>query len=370
MVSKSYALVFFHERRWYVSNHLTHDIGFSTPTPFVLVIDFSLLAPVVYLHSEDPYFPTDLKVFLDNTTPQANFTEVIGPSRPLTLENVNQMGSDVFLTSNDDVTKNPQWIQGTRPDNVGKTNGAVTATIIVNDKGNGNVDAFYMYFYAYNYGGEVLGLSQLNFGMILSTSEYLYHACANERRQGNHVGDWEHTMVRFTNGEPQAVWYSQHANGQAFRYGTVEKTQDGRPVAYSANGSHANYAISGTHDHTIPNLNLPGGVLEDHTDRGIYWDPLLSAYAYRFDAGTNSFTPYAQGSPTNWLYFKGRWGDEEYPVSDKRQVKLFGQAKFSSGPTGPADKQLNRDKVCPDNGNLCILRSILVPRDIEDGDYS
>lgn len=74
------------------------------------------------------------------------------------------MGGDVYLTSNDDVTKNPQWIKGVKPDVNGKTNGAVTTAVIINEKGNGEVDAFYMYFYAYNYGGEVLGLSQLNFG--------------------------------------------------------------------------------------------------------------------------------------------------------------------------------------------------------------
>lgn len=172
-------------------------------------------------------------------------------------------------------------------------------------------------------------------------------------------------MVRFLNGAPQAVWFSQHANGQAFKYSAVEKTSDGRPVAYSAKGSHANYAMGGTHDHTIPNLNLPGGVLEDYTDRGVYWDPLLSSYIYKFDAGSGSFAAY-NGEPTGWLGFKGRWGDQEYPESDGRQVKLFGQAKFVSGPTGPADKQLNRDKVCPDNGKTCILRSILVPRSMEN----
>jgi hypothetical protein len=287
--------------------------------------------------------PTDIKVFLDNTTPKVNFNEVSGPSKPLTQDNLNQLGSDVYLTSNDDVTKNPTWIKGTKPDSNGKTNNAITAAVIVNDKGNGNVDAFYMYFYAYNYGGEVLGWSALNFG--------------------NHVGDWEHTMVRFSNGVPQAMWFSQHANGQAFTWSAVEKTSSGRPIAYSAKGSHANYAMGGTHDHTIPNLNLPGGVLEDYTERGTYWDPVLSSYFYTFDAGKNEFKA-VNGEPMGWLGFKGRWGDEEYPESDKRQVKLFGQAKYSSGPTGPADKQLNRDKVCPENGNTCILRTILVPRKV------
>ncbi|KAF1841627.1 uncharacterized protein K460DRAFT_318814 [Cucurbitaria berberidis CBS 394.84] len=298
-------------------------------------------APIVYLHSDDQYLPTDIQTFLDNTTPRVNFNEVSGPSKPLTSSNVNQMGGDVWLTSNDDVTKDPQWIKGTKPDSNGRTNEAVTAAVIVNDKGNGNVDAFYMYFYAYNYGGDVIGWKKLNFG--------------------NHVGDWEHTMVRFTNGVPQALWYSQHANGQAFQYSTVEKSGD-RPLAYSAKGSHANYAMGGTHDHTIPNFNLPGGVLQDYTNKGVMWDPLLSAYYYKFNAGANSFEAYDDSTPTNWLYFNGRWGDQEYPKSDKRQVKLFGQAKFSGGPTGPADKQLNREKICPENGKTCILRSILVPR--------
>ncbi|CAA9965410.1 DUF946 domain containing protein [Pyrenophora teres f. maculata] len=303
-------------------------------------------APVVYLHSTETYFPTDIQTFLDHTTPRVNFTEVTGPSKPLTTSNLNQMGSDVWLTSNDDVTKDPAWIKGTKPNAQGKTDRAITAAVIVNDKGNGNVDAFYMYFTAYNYGGEVIGWSILNFG--------------------NHVGDWEHTMVRFLNGEPQSIWYSQHANGQAFRYSTVEKSGD-RPIAYSAKGSHANYAIAGTHDHTIPNLNLPGGVLEDYTDKGTLWDPLQSAWYYKFDAKNTQFSAYDGAAPTGWLDWRGRWGDEQYPTSDKRQVVLFGQAKFVGGPTGPVDKQLNRDKVCPENGNLCILRSILVPRtDAED----
>jgi hypothetical protein len=111
----------------------------------------------------------------------------------------------------------------------------------------------------------------------------------------------------------------------------TEKHSDNlRPIAYSANGSHANYAIDGTHDHTIPNFNLPGGVLEDHTAKDIFWDPLQSSLFYKYDAGANSFTAYDGTSPVDWLSFTGRWGDQEYPTSDKRQIKIFGQAKYSS----------------------------------------
>jgi hypothetical protein len=173
-------------------------------------------------------------------------------------------------------------------------------------------------------------------------------------------------MIRFENGVPQWIWYSQHANGQAFRYTTAQKRGD-RPIVYSSSGSHANYAIPGKHDHTIPNFNLPGGALEDDTNAGTMWDPLLSAYWYSYNGGNGEFKTYDQSgkTPVNWLYFKGRWGDQEYPTSDRRQVKLFGQAKFSGGPTGPADKQLNRANICPENGKKCILRTILVPKSVE-----
>ncbi|KAF2109218.1 hypothetical protein BDV96DRAFT_503230 [Lophiotrema nucula] len=313
------------------------------------VPDFVLkYAPIVYLDSSEQYFPSDIGAQLANTNPEVNFNTVSAPN-PLDLNSLNQLGGDVYLTSKVDITTNPQWLKGIKPDGNGKTNGGFTAAIIVNDKGGGNVDAFYMYFYAYNWGGEVLGIDNLQFG--------------------NHVGDWEHNMIRFSNGVPQYVWYSQHSNGQAFKYDITQRHSDGiRPLAFSANGSHANYAIPGTHDHTIPNFNLPGGVLEDHTSKSVLWDPLLSAYYYSFNPSANSFTPIAPSSPdtpVNWLAFGGKWGDQEYPESDKRQVKLFGQAKYASGPTGPADKQLNRANVCPDNGQTCILRTILVPKSVD-----
>jgi len=139
------------------------------------------------------------------------------------LDSLNSKGgSSIYLTSLDDFTRNPSWLKGVAPDESGKTNGAVSSAVIVNDHGSGLVDAFYFYFYAYNEGNIVFG-----------------------QEFGDHVGDWEHNMIRFSDGVPQAVWYSQHANGEAFTYNAVEKHGQ-RPVSYSAKGSHANYGTTGS----------------------------------------------------------------------------------------------------------------------------
>jgi hypothetical protein len=64
----------------------------------------------------------------------------------------------------------------------------------------------------------------------------------------------EHNMIRFTNGTPQAVWFSQHASGQAFTYNALEK-KGKRPIAYSGNGTHANYAVKGfVTSYTLPQI--------------------------------------------------------------------------------------------------------------------
>ena len=168
-------------------------------------------APIVYLYDADPYRPSDIGNQLSNTQPEINFTVIAGAPNPLTLENLNDLnnfnGSNVYLTSVDNIEENPAWLYGVAPDSSGKTDGAISCAIIVNDRGSGLVDAFYMYFYAFNYGGDYAGF-------VI----------------GDHVGDWEHNMVRFQNGTPQAVWYSQHDNGEAFTYDVVEKFTDGLRV--------------------------------------------------------------------------------------------------------------------------------------------
>ena len=128
-------------------------------------------APLVWLYSKEEYLPSDLAAQLRHTHPCVNRVPLTGYPSPLTLDNLDSLnklgGTEVYLTSNDDITTNPAWLNGVCPNEEGRTPGAVSACIIVNDKGNGHVDAFYLYFYAYNQGNVIFG-----------------------KELGDHVGDW------------------------------------------------------------------------------------------------------------------------------------------------------------------------------------
>ena len=209
-----------------VASILSTTLSSPTPKRQSTVPSFVLdYAPVVWLDTSESFFPAPISSQLLNTQPEVNFTVLSGYPTPLTLSNLDSLnnfgGSSVSLSSTDDFTTYPAWLDGAKPDSSGKTAGDPSAAIIVNDYGNGTVYAFYMYFYAFDKGNTVFGTPA-----------------------GNHVGDWEHNAILFENGVPQSVWFSQHSSGEAFTYDCVEKQGD-RPVAYSAAGTHANYAISG-----------------------------------------------------------------------------------------------------------------------------
>ncbi|KAL4800525.1 hypothetical protein BDV19DRAFT_384337 [Aspergillus venezuelensis] len=285
------------------------------------VLDY---APLVWLHSEDRYRPSGIAEHLNHVVPKVDYEEISGVQEPLTLDNLDQLNAlgneSVYLTSVEGIDANPQpdWLFGANIDDNGQASDT-SSIIVVNDHGDGEVDAFYFYYYSYNLGNTVIGM------------EF-----------GNHIGDWEHNMIRFQDGEPQALWYSQHSRGQAFTYEATEKQGD-RPIAYSGKGTHAVYSIAGPHDHTIPGLNLPFGPLVDETDQGILWDPTLGAYAYSYAADTQTFEAYDSSFAVDWLNFNGRWGDDALQGGPE----LFGQATYTAGPNGPKFKNLQREQVCP-----------------------
>lgn len=241
-------------------------------------------APLVHLYSGEQFWPGDIAEHLYHTTPMLNYTPVQAQWDHPTLENLDQLNQwtarHVYLTSNDNVQTRPAWLEGdknipepatgetkqswadwdgrvdgqipsetmedeanwsdlgqierggddtqesmqressqaqkylhhelrkryggkmieeTLPDEVGGRSDA-PAILLVMDKGHGIVDAFWFFFYSFNLGNTVVNV-----------------------RFGNHVGDWEHCLVRFHHGQPKALFFSAHTAGEAYRYEAVEK---------------------------------------------------------------------------------------------------------------------------------------------------
>ena len=185
-------------------------------------------APLVHLYSEEQFWPCDIKEHLFHVTPELNYTPIKGlPQVNLTnLDQLNRFGEGrhVFLTSNDNVEDRPDWLGGQSniPDdftddkkagplnpqpNGGKIrkqshggHSDAPAVLLTIDKGDGIVDAFWFFFYSYNLGNIVFNI-----------------------RFGNHIGDWEHTLIRFEHGKPKVVFVSEHFFGSAYSYSAVEK---------------------------------------------------------------------------------------------------------------------------------------------------
>ena len=189
------------------------------------VLDY---APLVHLYSEEQFWPCDIKEHLFHVTPELNYTPIQGlPQLNLTnLDQLNQFeeGRHVFLTSNDNVEDRPDWLSGqiNIPDDytddaisdssksqptMGKSSkqshgghSDAPAVLLTVDKGDGIVDAFWFFFYSYNLGNLVFNI-----------------------RFGNHIGDWEHTLIRFEHGKPKIVFVSEHFFGSAYSYSAIEK---------------------------------------------------------------------------------------------------------------------------------------------------
>ena len=338
------------------------------------VVDY---APLVHLYSGEEYWPCDMGEHLHHVTPELNFTPVQAGWQHPGLDNLSDLnrweyGRHIFLTSNDNVENHPEWLMGEKNIPVAPTasewqvennsppqaakhkvqggRSDAPAVLVVVNKGNGVVDAFWFFFYSFNLGNMVI------------------------LRFGNHVGDWEHTVVRFHNGKPKAIFVSEHFFGQAYSYRAVEKVGK-RPVVYSATGTHAMYATPGIHPYI-----LPWGLLHDQTDKGPLWDPMLNSHMYTYDLLNDTLRPsnFTTKAPTDWFHFAGHWGDKQYPLDDSRQYLFVGNYHYVSGPLGPKFKNLGRRKICQGrDSDRCVIRNWLgesrlrrVPRPYQDGELS
>jgi hypothetical protein len=172
-------------------------------------------APLLFLHSEDPFRPSDISEHIRHTTPRLDFAPIDGlPLLDLdNLEKLNDYGEDVALTSNDDVLDLPPWILGQLPDEAGRIHNSTPCVVILVEKTPRDIDVFYFYFYSYDRGA--------NISQVLEPLDSLFDLNDTQKAMhyGDHVGDWENNMIRFRDGEPQGIYYSQHVSGEVYNWG-------------------------------------------------------------------------------------------------------------------------------------------------------
>lgn len=288
------------------------------------------------------YWPSLLEDHLQHTTPYDDYLPVNRSEQHPTLDtlgdlNAHKGGEHVYLHSKDAVETDPKWllseantpidpalalaINADLESNLSAThyvsiggaagdkkklpkdvNGDVIrrparsnapAHLILVEHPDNVLHAFWFFFYSYNLGNSVFGVGF-----------------------GDHVGDWEHSVVRFRDGVPESMFVSEHAFGQSYRWSAMEKyveqvvVEDGghhitsaesrtgekehtngfldgkkdppppegkRPVIYSGRGTHAMYATPG-----IQAYILPFTILHDTTSRGPLWDPALNMISYHY----------------------------------------------------------------------------------------
>lgn len=288
-------------------------------------------APVVYLYSEERYLPYDIVDYVTHFTLQnskrTNITLGNVDLPNLGLLQAQSSESPLYLSALEDFSLEPEWLTGSKnlPDIETGTIENAPAVLIVMDKGNGLVDAFWFFFYSFNLGPFVMGAGPY----------------------GNHLGDWEHCLVRFRNEQPELVWMSAHGGGSAYYFDVMEKygRDAKRPVLFAARGTHANYATAGQHSHDIPYH-----MLSDFTDRGPQWDVKNNYLAYVYDGynifPSNGTKPLRELALGGWLTYLERWGDQKLSPEDPRQKYHPFEWRMIDGPTGPLTKNLEREHPC------------------------
>lgn len=112
--------------------------------------DFVLkYAPISYLHSKEQYWPSDVTSHLLKVIPKVKSAAVGGQQ---TLQTLSTLGNNVYLTAVDDVLAHKtEFFTSTVGKPVNNIS-AAPATIIVVEKPGGIIDAFYFYFYSFNFG--------------------------------------------------------------------------------------------------------------------------------------------------------------------------------------------------------------------------
>lgn len=259
-------------------------------------------APRIFMHPKEEWFPSSVSFFFQHVSKQG----------------------ERYVTK-DKLSKPSSWdwngAFGQQPDSIS----VPVYAFIIDDKREGGkafTDIAYFTFYPYNRGKKVANTFW-----------------------GNHVGDWEHLTIRFSQEgnsyTPVKVSFSQHNTNEVHAWGASTLKMEGNHlIAYEAKGSHGLYSKPGNHVYkTIKIAFITIMKLADDTGHGANWDTWKNVVTVtQDDAGKLSCTGHdgklnAENCST-WLNFdpQFRWGNA------KAGACLAGECQLNTGPSGPRGK--------------------------------
>ncbi|KAJ3371783.1 hypothetical protein HDU91_004928, partial [Kappamyces sp. JEL0680] len=167
-------------------------------------------SPIISMHPNEAYWPSTISYFLDGTTRAFANGEWSLHAKTAVPSNLNAW-NDPFWKGTADLSKVPVYA-------------------FWNEKGSGVVDVVFETLFPFNYGKKI--------PIALNTVF------------GNHVGDLEHTAVRFIDGVP-AIFYSQYHSYSHYLYfksPLLQKSGTNTKV-WCAYGSHGYWTSPGTHQY-------------------------------------------------------------------------------------------------------------------------
>ena len=132
---------------------------------------------------------------------------------------------------------------------------------------------------------------------------YFYNDYQLVFNAGLHEGDWEMVQLGMDGEQPDVAVYAQHDQAERRDWSDVRKTDDGRPIVFSARGSHASY--------------FEPGLFETEA----WYDVCDGARS----ASATELVILRESDLPGWAKWEGQWGDTEAPI----------KRVFSPSPRGP-----------------------------------
>ncbi|KAI9363911.1 hypothetical protein DFJ73DRAFT_939141, partial [Zopfochytrium polystomum] len=287
----------------------------ASPAHAALAAQF---APLIVYHPDEKYFASSVDyMFPHYTLINADGSAVANAPSPLTAQNLdflNEAGTDAsgtYLAVSGSPAGDPNVPSGFEylySDVSTGTTAPIYAFVVPKD--NSVIDIFYCRW--------SLGKNIILLGYV-----------------GDHVGDWEHIVVRTVNGNAVSVDFSAHSSGSGLGTLSVADSRlawsGSHPVGYTALGSHGIWPQTGSNTYkTIAGIYK----LTDETGNGAQWETWNNVYAVDYLRG-GGYTG-AQA----WLNYNGHFGNPG--DTSCWFYSLVGECKFSEGPDHP-----NRDMTGP-----------------------